>query len=160
MSISPPKVIVRNIAVTAFTPDGGSHLQENNASYALAPYPIQNPPILIGVDCLSGVVNGTVTATFPNLPIRGSGNPLSATQNQPQTLTIEPGDLLMFEVNLQGASGQAIVSAKILDINNLPHVAPFVGAGTYKAFQVTATTIAPTRLTVWGKLYLQRGSGS
>lgn len=160
MSIAPAKVIVNSIATSAFTPATGQAQQSNNSSYALAPYPIQNPPILIGVDCLSGVVNGTVTATFPNLPIRGSGNPLSATQNQPQSLTIQPGDLLMYEVTVQGSPGQAVISGIILDKSNLPHIAPFVGAGTYKAFQVQVTTVAAIHLTVWGKLYLQRGVGS
>lgn len=160
MSVAPARIAINSVAVSAFTPASGQQQEANNASYALAPYPLQNPPQLIAVDCVLKTVNGTATITFPNLPIRGTGNPLSTTQNQPQTLTIDTGDTLMFEVGIQGAPGTVTISGIIIDNKNVPHNAPFIGGGTYKTFQAKITTTSSLNLTVWGKLYLQRGAGS
>lgn len=159
MSVGPARQLLNSSSVSAFTPGTGHEQQSNVSSYALAPYPLQNPPQLIGVDCVTQTITGTQTITFPNLPIRGTGLPLASTQNQPKTLTVNPGDLLMFEVSVQGSPVTTTISGIVLDNKNTPYSAPFIGPGTFKAFQAIVSAASPTKLTIWGKLYLQRGGG-
>lgn len=158
MTAVPPTRNVQTSLVSNFTPGTGYAPQQNIQQYALPPPLVANPPLLVGVDyVVMAVVEGVnPPITFPNLPIRGQNNPNSQTQNQPQTLAIAQGDLLLFEVSCSDAP----VTSIILNSSNLQITAPSVSTGTYKAFQAVVNSDTIQTVTVWGRLYLAQGAAS
>lgn len=138
-----------------YLPGKGYALPDSTSGYQTAPYPIANPPFLIGVDYVQAYLpSGTTLVTFPNLPIRGSGNPSSQQLNQPQTVTASQGDLLILvtSINVPGT-----VTPQIIDTSNTLYTAPIVSQGTYKAFQASVTLASAQTVIVYGTLYIHRG---
>lgn len=155
MAIS-PRIQNPQVSYTSnWIPGKGYVLPDSTSGYQTAPYPITNPPALIGVDYVQiSLPSGISVVTFPNLPVRGTANPANPQRNQPQTLNIQTGDLLLFVVSL---NTPGVVTPRVLDINNTPYTAPALSYGTYRAFQATVSLTSAADVIVYGTLYLQKG---
>jgi hypothetical protein len=155
MAIRPRFQNNQNAYTSDYIPGKGYALPDSTSGYQTSPYPIANPPYLIGVDYVQAYLpSGTTLVTFPNLPIRGLSNPSANQLNQPQTLAINPGDLLIFvtSINIPGT-----VTPQVIDTSNVLYTVPALSQGIYKAFQASVTLTSAQTTSVYGTLYLQRG---
>lgn len=156
MAVIPPVVKVPSSTLIQYTPAKGVTLPTTNTSMSAQINPIPNPPMLLGVDFITKAFpSGVSRATFVNLPIRGTSNSTKTTQNQPQTLTINTGDYLIYKVTL---AGQGAITPYVTDTSNVVYLNPGLSQGIYKTFQVQLTLTAPATLTVYGELYLYKGT--
>jgi hypothetical protein len=157
MAVRPTNPVPAVSSSANFTPHTGYSLQTTTSVQNTA-YPVINPPTIVGVDFVTQTVPmGTSTITFPNLPVRSNTLPGAIPKNQPQILTIDQGDLILYEVSCQNAG--VTVTPQVLDTTNLPYTNPSLGNGNYKTFSVIVTAASAGKITVWGHIYIQRGGG-
>jgi hypothetical protein len=160
MSIKPANTQSQTSTIGTYTPATGFAQPQSTTAYATAPYPVTNPPQLIAVDAVTFDTSVALTYVFPAIPVRTSGaNPLNPTQANPQTLTINPQDTLIFVGCIQGSINPVSLVLEVLDTNNVVYPAPFLSAGTYKLFRARIAANSPTKGIIVGQLYIQRGGG-
>jgi hypothetical protein len=158
MSQKPNVPLPQASSLGDFTPATGFTQKQTVSNYRTQSGPINNPTQLIGVDVVAFNTGQQSTVTFINLPVRDvTNNPVAPTQNAPQTITLNPGDVGIFTVFVQGALG-AVASPVVTDSNNTRTTSSFLGPGVYKSFGAQISSSSPTHGTVVGTLYLQRAN--
>ncbi len=150
---------VQAVTQTVFTANGFGQIA-SNTEYQLAPYPISNPTILLGKDCVPFTTDGAnvATVTFQALPIRQNQiNPIQPAQASGNSLTIRPQDTLIFTAYAMQNGVHCQVGTVVIDTNNVRYKGQILSAGTYVTFQATVYSTTPTSGIIVGELALQRG---